>query len=137
MLLDIVELGLPTSTEALDPISPQYLQDLIAWSQLALVQPSHKRTEKCLLVCLLRLVLKMVLMVGNGSCKCHAIGFQPHRFLGINSSGQVSVVTTKGNPYAHVVLRGGSNGPNYNSVHVAQCEKALFDGGVSQNIMFD
>ena len=61
----------------------------------------------------------------------------PHRFLGINSRGQVSVVTTKGNPYAHVVLRGGSNGPNYDSVHVVQCERALADGGVSKNIMID
>jgi len=60
-----------------------------------------------------------------------------HRFLGINSQGQVSVVTTKGNPYAHVVLRGGSSGPNYDSVHVAQCEAALKKGGVSSNIMID
>jgi 3-deoxy-7-phosphoheptulonate synthase len=61
----------------------------------------------------------------------------PHRFLGINSEGQVSVVTTKGNPYAHVVLRGGGKGPNYDTVHVAQCEKALLDGGVSSNVMID
>jgi 3-deoxy-7-phosphoheptulonate synthase len=61
----------------------------------------------------------------------------PHRFLGINGEGQVSVVTTKGNPYAHVVLRGGSAGPNYDTVHVALCEQALEKGGVSQNIMID
>ena len=61
----------------------------------------------------------------------------PHRFLGINESGQVSVVETKGNPYAHVVLRGGAQGPNYDSVNIAQCEKALADGGVSRNIMID
>jgi len=61
----------------------------------------------------------------------------PHRFLGINGKGQVSVVETKGNPYGHVVLRGGSNGPNYDSVHVAQCEHALLDGGVTNNIMID
>ena len=61
----------------------------------------------------------------------------PHRFLGINPKGQVSVVTTKGNPYAHVVLRGGSNGPNYDSVHVSKCEKALAKGGVGGNIMID
>ena len=47
------------------------------------------------------------------------------------------MVTTKGNSYAHVVLRGGSNGPNYDSVHVSQCEKALAEGGVSRNIMID
>ena len=50
---------------------------------------------------------------------------------------QVSVVTIKCNPYAHVVLRGGSNGPNYNSDHIAQCERALADGGVSSNIVID
>lgn len=61
----------------------------------------------------------------------------PHRFLGISNDGKVSVVTTKGNPYAHVVLRGGSNGPNYDSVHIAQCEAALEKGGVSKNIMID
>jgi 3-deoxy-7-phosphoheptulonate synthase len=61
----------------------------------------------------------------------------PHRFLGINSKGQVSVVTTKGNRHAHVVLRGGSNGPNYDTVHVAQCEQALEKGGVSRNIVID
>ena len=61
----------------------------------------------------------------------------PHRFLGINSAGQVSVVTTKGNPYAHVVLRGGSRGPNFDTVHVALCEKALAAGGVSGNIVID
>jgi 3-deoxy-7-phosphoheptulonate synthase len=61
----------------------------------------------------------------------------PHRFLGINGEGQVSVVTTKGNPYAHVVLRGGSSGPNYDSVHVAQAEAELEKGGVSTNIMID
>jgi 3-deoxy-7-phosphoheptulonate synthase len=61
----------------------------------------------------------------------------PHRFLGINGTGQVSVVTTKGNPYAHVVLRGGSHGPNYDSVHIAQTEKALEAGNVSTNIVVD
>ena len=61
----------------------------------------------------------------------------PHRFLGINGDGQVSVVTTRGNPYAHVVLRGGSQGPNFDRAHVAQCEQALAQGGVSQNIMID
>ncbi|HBN14969.1 MAG TPA: 3-deoxy-7-phosphoheptulonate synthase, partial [Pseudohongiella sp.] len=61
----------------------------------------------------------------------------PHRFLGINKDGQVAVVRTKGNPYAHVVLRGGSAGPNYDSVHVAKAEEALKKGGVSTNIMID
>ena len=61
----------------------------------------------------------------------------PHRFLGINSQGQVSVYTTRGNPYGHVVLRGGSSGPNYDSVHIRLCEDALAKAGLAQNIMVD
>jgi 3-deoxy-7-phosphoheptulonate synthase len=62
---------------------------------------------------------------------------KPHRFLGINRQGQVSVFTTKGNPYGHIVLRGGSTGPNYDSVHVRLCEEALTKAKVPQNIMID
>ena len=62
---------------------------------------------------------------------------KPHRFLGINRQGQVSVFTTKGNPYGHIVLRGGSAGPNYDSVHIRLCEEALDKAGVPRNIMVD
>jgi 3-deoxy-7-phosphoheptulonate synthase len=61
----------------------------------------------------------------------------PHRFLGINRQGQVSVFTTRGNPYGHIVLRGGSSGPNYDSVHIRLCEEALEKAGITQNIMVD
>ena len=61
----------------------------------------------------------------------------PHRFLGINAEGCVSVVTTSGNRYAHIVLRGGDNKPNYDSVNVSLCEQALADAGVPGNIMVD
>ena len=138
LLLDIVELGVPTSTEALDPISPQYLQDLIAWSAIG-ARTTESQTHREMSSGLSSAVGFKNGTDGGLTVAVNAMQSvsSPHRFLGINSSGQVSVVTTKGNPYAHVVLRGGSNGPNYNSVHVAQCEKALFDGGVSQNIMID
>jgi 3-deoxy-7-phosphoheptulonate synthase len=62
---------------------------------------------------------------------------KPHRFLGINRQGQVSVFTTTGNAYGHIVLRGGSAGPNYDSVHVKLCEQALAEAGVPENIMID
>ena len=62
---------------------------------------------------------------------------RPHRFLGINQQGAVSIVTTKGNPYAHVVLRGGNGKPNYDSVSVAVCEQELTKGGIKPNIMVD
>jgi 3-deoxy-7-phosphoheptulonate synthase len=61
----------------------------------------------------------------------------PHRFLGINSQGQVSVFSTKGNAYGHVVLRGGSAGPNYDSVHIKLCEDALEKAKLPKNIMVD
>jgi 3-deoxy-7-phosphoheptulonate synthase len=61
----------------------------------------------------------------------------PHRFLGINNEGQVSIIRTKGNQYGHVVLRGGSAGPNYDSASVKLCEEALKKAGLQQNIMID
>ena len=138
LLLDIVELGLPTSTEALDPISPQYLQDLIAWSAIG-ARTTESQTHREMSSGISSAVGFKNGTDGGLTVAVNAMQSvsSPHRFLGINSRGQVSVVTTKGNPYAHVVLRGGSNGPNYNSVNVAQCEKALSDGGVAKNIMID
>lgn len=138
LLLDIVNLGLPTSTEALDPISPQYLQDLIAWSAIG-ARTTESQTHREM-----SSGLSSAVGFKNGTDGGLMVAINamqsvnnPHRFLGINHAGQVSVVTTRGNPYAHVVLRGGANGPNYDSVHVAQAEKALADGGVSTNIMID
>jgi 3-deoxy-7-phosphoheptulonate synthase len=62
---------------------------------------------------------------------------EPHRFLGINQDGQVAVIHTRGNPYAHVVLRGGNGKPNYDSASVALCEQALSAIAVRPNIMVD
>jgi 3-deoxy-7-phosphoheptulonate synthase len=138
LLLDVAALGLPTSTEALDPISPQYLQDLIAWSAIG-ARTTESQTHREM-----SSGLSSAVGFKNGTDGGLTVAINAmqsvssaHRFLGINSEGQVSVVTTKGNPYAHVVLRGGSSGPNYDSVHVAQCEAALKKGGVSSNIMID
>ena len=138
LLIDIAELGLPTSTEALDPISPQYLQDVIAWSAIG-ARTTESQTHREMSSGLSSAIgfkngTDGGLMVAVNAMQSES---NPHRFLGINEQGQVSVVTTKGNPYAHVVLRGGSNGPNFDSVHVAQCEQALRKGGVSTNIMID
>jgi len=138
LLLDIADLGLPTSTEALDPISPQYLQDLIAWSAIG-ARTTESQTHREMSSGLSSPVgfkngTDGGLMVAINAMQSVS---SPHRFLGINGDGQVSVVTTRGNPYAHVVLRGGSQGPNFDQAHVAQCEQALAKGGVSQNIMID
>ncbi len=138
LLLDISELGLPTSTEALDPISPQYLQDLICWSAIG-ARTTESQTHR-------EMASGLSSAVGfkngtDGGLKVAINALQsvakPHRFLGINEHGQVAVTHTSGNEQAHIVLRGGSDGPNYDSVHVSLAEKALKEANVAPNIMVD
>ena len=138
LLHDILEIGLPTATEALDPISPQYLQDLIAWSAIG-ARTTESQTHR-------EMASGLSSSIGfkngtDGSLTVAINALQsvssPHRFLGINSDGNVSIVTTKGNPYAHVVLRGGNGKPNYDSVSVSICEQELVAAGIDANIMVD
>lgn len=138
LLLDIVGMGLPASTEALDPISPQYLQDLISWSAIG-ARTTESQTHREMSSGLSSAVGFKNGTDGGLTVAVNAMQSvsHPHRFLGISKEGQVAVVKTKGNPYAHVVLRGGNTGPNYDSVHVAQAEDALRKGGVNTNIMID
>lgn len=138
LLLDILELGLPTSTEALDPISPQYLQDLISWTAIG-ARTTESQTHREMASGLSSAVGFKNGTDGSLSVAINALNSvaKPHRFLGINVQGQVSVFTTKGNPYAHIVLRGGTSGPNYDSVHIKLCEDALDKAGLARNIMVD
>ncbi len=138
LLLDILELGLPTSTEALDPISPQYLQDLISWSAIG-ARTTESQTHREMASGLSSAVGFKNGTDGGLTVATNALNSveNPHRFLGINRQGQVSVFTTRGNPYGHIVLRGGSTGPNYDSVHIRLCEQALEKAGVKKNIMVD
>ena len=138
LLHDISEIGLPTATEALDPISPQYLQDLIAWSAIG-ARTTESQTHR-------EMASGLSSSIGfkngtDGSLTVAINALQsvssPHRFLGINSDGNVSIITTKGNPYAHVVLRGGNGKPNYDSVSVSICEQELIAAGIDANIMVD
>ncbi|QIB67433.1 3-deoxy-7-phosphoheptulonate synthase [Kineobactrum salinum] len=138
LLLDILELGLPTATEALDPISPQYLQDLITWSAIG-ARTTESQTHREMASGLSSPVGFKNGTDGGLTVATNALNSvaKPHRFLGINRQGQVSVFTTRGNRYGHIVLRGGSTGPNYDSVHVKLCEEALASAGIPQNIMVD
>ena len=138
LLRDILALGLPTATEALDPITPQYLQDLISWSAIG-ARTTESQTHREMASGLSSAVgfkngtdggLEVAINAMKSVCN-------PHRFLGINSEGKVSIFETRGNHYGHVVLRGGSSGPNYDSVHIAQCEVALREAGLQNNIMVD
>ena len=131
LLHDVLEIGLPTATEALDPISPQYLQDLIAWSAIG-ARTTESQTHR-------EMASGLSSSVGfkngtDGSLTVAINALQsvasPHRFLGINSDGRVSIITTRGNPYAHVVLRGGNGKPNYDSVSVSICEQELEQAGI-------
>jgi 3-deoxy-7-phosphoheptulonate synthase len=138
LLLDILDVGLPTSTEALDPISPQYLQDLISWTAIG-ARTTESQTHREMASGLSSAVGFKNGTDGGLTVATNALNSvaNPHRFLGINRQGQVSVFTTKGNGYGHIVLRGGSAGPNYDSVHIKLCENALDKAGVRQNIMVD
>uniref|UniRef100_A0A1I8AE24 3-deoxy-7-phosphoheptulonate synthase n=1 Tax=Steinernema glaseri TaxID=37863 RepID=A0A1I8AE24_9BILA len=126
LLLDLAEMGLPTATEALDPISPQYLQDLISWSAIG-ARTTESQTHREM-----------------ASGLSSAVGFKNGTDGGLTvainalqSEGGVSIVTTKGNAYGHVVLRGGNGKPNYDSVSVALCEQALAKARIKPNIMVD
>ena len=138
VLLDIAASGLPVATEALDPITPQYLQDLIAWSAIG-ARTTESQTHR-------EMASGLSSAVGfkngtDGSLDVAVNALQsvarPHRFLGIDSSGRVVVVHTRGNRYGHVVLRGGTRGPNHDAASVAACEDALERAGLPSNIMVD
>jgi len=138
LLRDILEIGLPTATEALDPISPQYMQDLIAWSAIG-ARTTESQTHREMAS-----GLSSTIGFKNGTDGGLTVAINalqsvasPHRFLGINSDGKVAVVTTRGNPNAHVVLRGGSGKPNYDSVSVSICENELNAANIKPNIMVD
>ncbi|SFM67349.1 3-deoxy-7-phosphoheptulonate synthase [Marinobacter pelagius] len=138
LLLDINELGLPAATEALDPISPQYLQDTIAWSAIG-ARTTESQTHREM-----SSGLSMAIGFKNGTDGSLDVAVNamksvshPHSFLGIDQQGKVAIIRTKGNNYGHVVLRGGGGKPNYDSVSVALCEQALEKAGLRKSIMVD
>lgn len=138
LLIDLAEIGLPTASEALDPISPQYLQELLAWSAIG-ARTTESQTHREM-----SSGLSVAIGFKNGTDGGLSVAINalqsvshPHSFLGINKSGQVAIIRTKGNQFAHIVLRGGGGKPNYDSVNVALCEKRLEDANLPANIMID
>jgi 3-deoxy-7-phosphoheptulonate synthase len=137
-LLDIIDLGLPTATELLDPITPQYIADLISWSAIG-ARTTESQTHRQMAS-----GLSMPLGFKNGTdgglnVAINAIkaASQPQTFLGIDNEGRANALTTKGNPHCHVVLRGGSHGPNYQPNDVAITREKLKDAGLAPAIMTD
>ena len=138
LLIELSELGLPLATEALDPISPQYLQDTITWTAIG-ARTTESQTHREMSSGLSSPVgfkngTDGSLDVAVNAMKSVVSG---HAFLGINPQGQVAITKTKGNQYGHVVLRGGGGKPNYDSVNIALCEQALEKAGLPTNIVVD
>jgi 3-deoxy-7-phosphoheptulonate synthase len=138
VLLDINELGLPAGTEALDPISPQYLGELVAWSAIG-ARTTESQTHR-------EMASGLSTPVGfkNGTDGGLQVAInallsvsRPHSFLGINQQGEVAIIRTRGNRYGHIVLRGGAKGPNYDSVTIALVEKELARNKLPANIVVD
>ena len=138
LLVDLADIGLATSTEALDPVSPQYLQDMISWSAIG-ARTAESQTHREMASGLSSAVGFKNGTDGGLEVAINALKSvsSPHRFLGINHQGEVAVIHTRGNSHAHIVLRGGGGRPNYDSVSVSICEQQLHDAGVAANIMID
>ncbi len=137
-LLQLAELGLAAGTEALDPISPQYLGDLISWTAIG-ARTTESQTHREISSGLSTPVGFKNGTNGDVGIAVNAIlsASRPHSFLGINSQGRTSIVRTRGNRYGHLVLRGGDGRPNYDTVSVQMAEQALRKAGLPTNIVVD
>lgn len=138
LLLHLAELGLPTATEALDPITPQYISDLISWTAIG-ARTTESQTHREMAS-----GLSTPVGIKNGTDgslgiavnALHAVS-GPHHFLGISQDGQCAVFRVRGNRYGHIVLRGGGGKHNYDSVSIAICERKLSESGLPCNIAID
>ncbi|MFZ1375049.1 MAG: 3-deoxy-7-phosphoheptulonate synthase [Geothrix sp.] len=137
-LLRIGEVGLPAGTEALDPITPQYLGDLIAWTAIG-ARTSESQTHREMSSGLSTPVGFKNATDGDLGAAVNGIlsASHPHSFLGINDQGQAAIVRTRGNAQGHLVLRGGSGRPNYDTVSISLAETALRKAGLAENIVVD
>jgi 3-deoxy-7-phosphoheptulonate synthase len=137
-LRDVVALGLPTATEFLDPITPQFVADLVAWGAIG------ARTTESQVHRELASGLSMPVGFKNGTSGAVQIAVDavrsaasPHHFLSVTKQGLAAIVSTRGNPLCHVILRGGSNGPNFSAAHVAEVTQALARANLRPAVMVD
>ncbi len=138
ILLNINQLGLPCGTELLDPISPQYIADLISWTAIG-ARTTESQTHR-------EMASGVSMPVGfkNGTEGSLQVAVNamisartPHHFVGINADGQTSIIKTMGNPDRHIVLRGGGGKTNYEAEHVIRAEAAVAGEGIARPIMID
>jgi 3-deoxy-7-phosphoheptulonate synthase len=137
-LLDVNEAGLPAGTEALDPIAPQYYGDLIAWTAIG-ARTTESQTHREMSSGLSTPVGFKNGTDGDVEAAVNAVlsANRPHAFLGVSGQGRSAIVRTRGNRYAHLVLRGGGGRPNYDTVSISLAEEALGKAGLPQNIVVD
>ena len=137
-LRDVLDLGLPTATEMLDPITPQYIADLVCWCAIG-ARTTESQTHRQMAS-----GLSMPLGFKNGTdgnlqTAINAIcaAAQPQTFLGISMDGTASAIVTRGNANCHLVLRGGAAGPNFDPGHIAETELLLEKAGLPKSILVD
>lgn len=138
LLRDLAEMGIPSATEMLDPIIPQYLADLVAWTAIG-ARTTESQTHR-------EMASGLSMPVGfkNGTdgglgvaINAMIAASEPHSFLGVNDDGRIGVVRTSGNPHTHLVLRGGSRGSNYAAADVLAAAAALKKAGVNPRMLVD
>jgi 3-deoxy-7-phosphoheptulonate synthase len=137
LLVWLAELGVPAATEALNPITPQYLADLVAWCAIG-ARTTESQTHREMSSGLSMAVGFKNGTDGNLNVAINAIQAcsSPQSFLGINGAGQISTFKANGNKRAHIILRGGKN-TNYHSDSVSSCESMLRNSGIPESIVVD
>lgn len=138
ILLNINQRGIPCATELLDPVTPQYIADLISWTAIG-ARTTESQTHR-------EMASGVSMPVGfkNGTegslqvaVNAMTAARSPHYFVGINADGLTSIIKTMGNPDRHIVLRGGGGKTNYDEEHVARAEAAVAGEGIARPIMID
>jgi 3-deoxy-7-phosphoheptulonate synthase len=138
LLIDLAHLGMPSATELLDPIIPQYIADVITWSAIG-ARTTESQTHREMASGLSMPVGFKNSTDGNLLTAIHAIlaANHPHHFLGINAQGLASIVGTTGNPDCHIILRGGKGGTNYGAADLEEAVSQLIKQGISTPLMVD
>ncbi|MFM7228065.1 MAG: 3-deoxy-7-phosphoheptulonate synthase [Cyanobacteriota bacterium] len=138
LLLHLADAGLPAATELLDPVVPQYIADLISWTAIG-ARTTESQTHREMAS-----GLSMPIGFKNGTDGGVAVAInameaasRPHHFLGINRQGHASIVSTTGNPYGHLVLRGGGSSTNFHPEAVAEAARQLQAADLPHRVMVD
>jgi 3-deoxy-7-phosphoheptulonate synthase len=138
LLLDLTAMGVPAGTEFLDPIMPQFIADLVSWGAIG------ARTSESQVHRELASGLSMAVGIKNGTDGSLQVAIDavrsamhPHHFLSVTKEGVAAIVATMGNRDCHVILRGGTNGPNFSAAAVASATAALSGAGLAQRLMVD